>query len=790
MKKKQTILDVLGKKILYFDGGTGTALQSMGLAAGTPPEILTIENPALIGSLHKAYLDSGADIIKTNTFGVNCSKYENYGKYIKDAIKIARDAADEAGHGFVALDVGPLGRMLRPFGDLDFEDAVAIFSRSIEAAEGCGADLILIETMTDLYETKAAVLAAKEHSTLPIFVTLAFDGSGKLLTGADAETVVTLLEGLSVDALGVNCSLGPDKLLPVVERMCAISHLPIIVNPNAGLPTDTGDGVKFDIDSDEFARLMVRMAELGASVLGGCCGTTPEYIKKTVELTESLTVTRREVSDECRICSYTHALTLGHRPLLIGERINPTGKPKLKEALRSDNMSYVVSEAISEEESGAHILDVNVGLPEIDEPTMMCRAIYEIQSVCDLPLQIDSGNAIAIEAAARIYNGKPLINSVNGKTESMSAVFPIVKKYGGAVIALTMDENGIPKSARERFEIAERIVLEAKKYGIPSHELIFDPLALTVSSDKDSAKVTLETVRMLSDAGYMTSLGVSNVSFGLPARDKINSAFFTLALSLGLDLAIINPHSRAMMDAYRAYLALAGMDDSFAEYIAYSESEKTDSVTASAAVSTETLHHAIVRGVKASAQSLAAQALSTREPLEIINSEIIPALTEIGDKFEAGRAYLPELLMSAEAAGLAFSEIKKKIPTGGDASSDSKILLATVKGDIHDIGKNIVKTVLESYGYSVVDLGRDVAPERIAKEAERLHSPLVGLSALMTTTVPAMAETVELIHRTLPECMVMVGGAVLTEEYARMINADAYAKDAMGAVKIAKEIIK
>ena len=428
MKKKQTILDVLGKKILYFDGGTGTALQSMGLAAGTPPEILTIENPTLIGSLHKAYLDSGADIIKTNTFGVNSSKYENYGKYIKDAIKIARDAADEAGHGFVALDVGPLGRMLRPFGDLDFEDAVAIFSRSIEAAEGCGADLILIETMTDLYETKAAVLAAKEHSTLPIFVTLAFDGSGKLLTGADAQTVVTLLEGLSVDALGVNCSLGPDKLLPVVERMCAISHLPIIVNPNAGLPTDTGDGVKFDIDSDEFARLMVRMAELGASVLGGCCGTTPEYIKKTVELTESLTVTRREVSDECRICSYTHALTLGHRPLLIGERINPTGKPKLKEALRSDNMSYVVSEAISEEESGAHILDVNVGLPEIDEPTMMCRAIYEIQSVCDLPLQIDSGNAIAIEAAARIYNGKPLINSVNGKTESMSAVFPIVKK--------------------------------------------------------------------------------------------------------------------------------------------------------------------------------------------------------------------------------------------------------------------------------------------------------------------------------------------------------------------------
>ena len=781
MSKKQTIVDILKKKRLYFDGGTGTVLQGRGLRAGEPPEIFTLTHPEIIEELHREYLSAGADIIKTNTFGVNASKYENYAEYIKGALDIARRARGNDREKLIALDIGPTGRMLKPLGDLDFEDAVELFAKNIRAAEGEGADLILIETMTDIYETKAAVVAAKESSDLPIFVTVVFDESGKLLTGADVDAVVTTLEGLGISAIGVNCSLGPDKLLPIVEKMCSLSSLPVIVNPNAGLPKSVDGQTKFDISSDEFAQYMLKMAELGACVLGGCCGTTPEYIRRVRELCENAPYSYPEKKKYTKISSYTHALTVGERPLLIGERINPTGKPRLKEALRSGDLSYILSEAVAEEDDGAHALDVNVGLPEIDEVAMMRRVISEIQSVSALPLQIDSGSPEVLAAAMRIYNGKPLVNSVSGKESSMRAVFPLVKKYGGVVIALTMDEDGIPQAAERRVEIAEKILTVAGEYGLGRTDIVFDPLAMAVSADKSAASVTLTALGMLKSRGYLTSLGVSNVSFGLPARDKINSAYFTLAMDKGLDLAIINPHSRAMTDAYRAYIALAGKDCDFVEYIAYAK-ENADAKAAEP--SDITLKKAIISGLRDKARALAYAASEMSAPLEVINNEIIPALTEVGAKFESGRAYLPELLMSAEAANAAFDELKKKMPPQ-NADGAEKIVLATVKGDIHDIGKNIVKTLLESYGFSVIDLGRDVEPGAVADAVLSSGARLVGLSALMTTTLPAMEETINLL-RDRCECSVMVGGAVLTPEYAEKIHADYYAKDAMDGVKIAQ----
>ena len=788
--KRISPIEALKTRRLYFDGGTGTVLQSMGLPAGMPPESMLFSAPEAVERLHREYFLAGADIIKTNTFGINSLKYENYSEYINKALEVANNARRDFPDKYVALDIGPLGRMLAPFGDLDFEDAVEIFSKTLRAAEGLGADLILIETMTDIYEMKAAIVAAKECSSLPIFATVVFDESGKLLTGADADAVVSVLEGLGVSALGVNCSLGPNKLLPIVSRICKISSTPVIVNPNAGLPVVRGGEACFDISDGEFASYMSRMASLGCAVLGGCCGTTPEYIRKTREATENIPYTYPEKKNICTISSYTHALTVGDTPIIIGERINPTGKPKLKDALRRADVSYILTEAISEEESGAHALDVNVGLPEIDEISMMRRAVYEIQAVSALPLQIDSSSPEVLEGAMRIYNGKPLVNSVNGKRESMNAVFPLVKKYGGAVIALTMDEDGIPADIDGRVKIAEKILAEAAKYGIGKSDIIFDPLAMAISSDKNAASVTLGTVKVLSDMGCLTSLGVSNVSFGLPMRDAINASFFTAALCAGLDAAIINPHSAAMMDAYRAFVALSGKDENLTQYIAYAASRSADASTSapkSAPTDEKTLKKAIIKGLKADAVALCEACLVDTSALEVVNREIIPALAEVGDRFESGRAYLPELLMSAEAANAAFEIVKVHIPRE-ENEKNGKIILATVKGDIHDIGKNIVKTVLESYGYDVIDLGRDVAPDAICRAAVENGVRLVGLSALMTTTVPAMSETVELIKGECPDCAVMVGGAVLNEEYAAMMGAHYYAKDAMSAVKIAKEI--
>ena len=793
------ITEILNTRRIILDGGTGTLLQRAGLPAGTPPEVWNLEHPEKIKELHLSYYESGSDIVATNTFGVNANKYENYAEYIRAAVKSAKEARDEycarcGKEKFVAFDIGPSGRMLSPLGDLDFEDAVELFAKNVRVAAECGVDLILIETMNDSYETKAAVLAAKENSNLPRFVTNVYDESAKLMTGASPEAMVALLEGLGVDAIGANCSLGPDKLLPVVRRLVRAASVPVIVKPNAGLPKIVDGESRFDITKTEFAEYMREIAEVGASVLGGCCGTTPEYISETVKAVSDVRFSAASEKNICAFSSYTHAVTVGNVPILVGERINPTGKPKLKAALRENNLSYIIGEAVSEEEAGADALDVNVGLPEINEPEMMVRVVKELQAVTNLPLQIDSGNAEALERAMRIYNGKPLVNSVNGKAESLSAVLPLVKKYGGVLIALTMDESGIPSDVDGRIKIAKNILAEAEKYGIGKKNIIFDPLAMAVSSDESAALVTLGTVRELHAMGCYTSLGVSNVSFGLPARDKINSTYFALALSAGLDMAIMNPHSRPMMDAYHAFCALTGKDAAFKRYIPYAEANAdaagaTAKTQASAESRPDGLRHAITKGIKTDIASLVEAELAKKDALSVINDEVVPALNEVGADFEAGRAYLPGLLMSAEAASAAFDVLKEKLPKT-EAQDDRKIILATVKGDIHDIGKNIVKVLLESYGFTVIDLGRDVSPDAILTVAKDMSIGLVGLSALMTTTVPAMEESVKLLHENLPNCKVMVGGAVLTQDYADKMGADFYAKDAMGAVKSAKTVFE
>ena len=776
---------------LYLDGGTGTVLQAKGLPTGTPPEIWNIEKPNAVIALHRSYYESGSNIVATNTFGVNCKKYDNYKELICAAFDCAKKAREGMGDDkFIALDIGPTGRLLKPLGDLGFEEAVEIFSKSVIEGVKNGADLILIETMNDSLETKAAVVAAKENSDLPIFVTNVYDESKKLMTGASPLSMIAMLEGLGVDAIGMNCSLGPDKMIPIVEEFAKYSSTPIIVKPNAGLPVVKNGVTTFEKSAEEFSDICALLAKMGAGILGGCCGTTPEYIRMLVEKTKDLPFVLPQKKNFTAVSSYTHAVIIGEKPILIGERINPTGKSKLKEALRNSDMGYILSEAAKQEEKKVDILDVNVGLPEIDEVVMMKKAVEEIQAVTDLPLQIDSSNPKVLEEAMRIYNGKPLINSVNGTEESMNAVLPLVQKYGGTLIALTLDESGIPKTAKERLAVAEKIAERAKEYGISKKDMIVDPLALTVSSDKDSARVTLESIKLLRQNGFYTSLGVSNISFGLPSRETINSAFFTMALENGLNCAIMNPFSKGMMDSYYAFCALNGMDESFESYIGYVQS--AENVPAQVAVpdtKQDDLEGAIVKGLRENARDIAKKLLETENPLDIINGRIIPALNTVGDGFEKGKIFLPQLLMSAESASLAFDQIKAKLPKG-EADTSKGVVLATVKGDIHDIGKNIVKVLLESYGFTVYDLGRDVAPEVIVQEANKRGCNLVGLSALMTTTVPAMEETIRLMKEKRPSARVMVGGAVLNKEYADMIKADFYGKDAMESVKIAQEFYK
>ena len=789
------IRDLLGKQRLYFDGGMGTLLQSAGLSAGELPEMWNLTHAETVKNIHLDYFNAGSNIVSTNTFGANSLKFDNLEEIIAAAVKNAKDAAKECGREdcFTALDVGPLGKMLEPLGDMSFERAVELFSETISLGAKHGADLIIIETMNDSYETKAAVIAAKESCELPVFVSNVFDENKKLMTGADPMAMIAMLEGLRVDAIGMNCSLGPKQMLSVAEEYISYASLPLIVQPNAGMPRTEKGKTVFDITADEFADYAVKMAELGVSVLGGCCGTTPEYIKKVVEKTKDIPYKAPVSKNITMVSSYTHAVEIGRVPVLIGERINPTGKSKFKQALRDNNIAYIINEGVSQQEKGVHILDVNVGLPEIDEDKMLVTAVKELQSVLDLPLQLDSVKASSLEKAMRIYNGKPLINSVNGKQESMDAILPLVQKYGGTLIALTIDENGIPETARGRCEIAEKIVNECKRYGIEKKDIIVDPLAMTVSSDDQSGKITLESVRLIKEKlGLKTSLGVSNISFGLPDRENINALFTALAFGAGLDCAIMNPYSVAMMRSYHTYLALTGKDTNCMNYIEFADSHKTEPAVVTAQKKAEektevsALQRAIIKGIKSEAYSEAKVSLTQKDALRVINEEIVPALDTVGKQFEEKRMYLPSLLMSAEAASKAFEAVKEAMPEG-KSESKGRIILATVKGDIHDIGKNIVKTLLENYGYDVIDLGKDVAPEAVLEKAKAENIKLVGLSALMTTTTEAMAETVRLINENLPDTATVVGGAVLTKEFAQMIGASYYAKDAMDTVRFAEE---
>ncbi|MBQ1258527.1 MAG: homocysteine S-methyltransferase family protein [Clostridia bacterium] len=780
---KKSIKELIRERRVYLDGGCGTMLQKRGLKSGEPPELWNITHPEEIVRLHKEYLSAGSDIIASNTFGVNPLKHENYTELLDAALSCAKAALSEYSGRYLALDIGPTGRLLAPYGDLEFEEAVAAFSKVIEYSKD-RVDLILIETMNDSYETKAALLAAKESCSLPVFVTNVYSEKQTLMTGADAVTMAAVLEGMGADAIGLNCSLGPELMLPIVNTLANVTDLPIIVKPNAGLPQIINGVTVFDNDAEKFSDAVVKLAEAGASIIGGCCGSEPEYIRKSIEKTSFIPLPEFEEKNITLFSSYTHSVVVGDKPVLIGERINPTGKSKLKAALREKNINYVLGEAIRQVEAGVHALDVNAGLPDIDEKEILKRCVCELQGVTDVPLQIDTADPIALEAAMRIYNGKPLVNSVNGKKESMESVFPLVKKYGGVLIALTLDENGIPDSAKGRVAIAERIISRAGEYGIKKKDIIVDPLALTISSDPASAKITLDAIRMLKDKGINTSLGVSNISFGLPSREIINSAFFSQALLCGLSCAIMNPFSEGMMNSYYAYNALSGKDSACSEYISYA-SGKTDTLQ-KPSQQNMTLYDCIVNGLSGNAESIARELVLTKDGLDIINTEIIPALNKIGDMFEKGKAFLPQLLMSADASSSAFSVIKEAMPKGS-SSAERGIVLATVKGDIHDIGKNIVRTLLESYGFTVYDLGRDVPPQDVLEAVKKYSCRLVALSALMTTTVPAMEDTVRLLHSYDKNIKVMVGGAVLTREYAEMIGADGYSPDAMGVVRFAEE---
>lgn len=780
--------DRLGKEWLFFDGGTGTILQERGLAAGELPETWNLSHPEEIVSLHQGYLDAGCDIINTNTFGANALKYpENLTEVVQAAVSHAREARERSGRAdaYIALDIGPTGRLLQPMGDLPFEQAIKLFGEVVRIGVSAGVDLILIETMSDSYEAKAAVLAAKENCDLPIMTTLIFDEKGKMLTGGSVDSTVAMLEGLRVDALGVNCGLGPKQMQPIVKRLTEVSSLPIIVNPNAGLPRSENGRTVFDIDADEFASLMAEIAEMGVQVLGGCCGTTPAHIRKMIECCRCKQFMPATKKHRSVVSSFSQTVEIGKKPVIIGERINPTGKSKFKAALRENNIDYILAEGMTQEDSGADILDVNVGLPEIDEPAMMSQVVTRLQSVIALPLQIDTSNIEAMECGMRLYNGKPMINSVSGKRESMEAVFPLVRKYGGVVVGLTLDENGIPDTAEERVAIAKKIYQTAEQYGIAKEDIVIDGLAMTISSSSDAAMVTLETLRRVRDElGGFTILGVSNISFGLPQREIINANFFTMAMQNGLSCAIINPNAECMMRSYRAFLALSGMDEQCAGYIAAYGEQQTKALPKQETNEKIVLSECIERGLRERAAEAATALLQTVAPLEVVNNELIPALDRVGKGFEKGTVFLPQLLMSAEAAKAAF-EVVKQAMSGTPQQMKGKIILATVKGDIHDIGKNIVKVLLENYGYQVLDLGKDVMPETIVDTAIRENIELIGLSALMTTTVVSMEQTIRLLREKKPDAKVVVGGAVLTKEYAASIGADCYARDAMATVHYA-----
>ena len=785
-----TVLHQLGDKIRYFDGAMGTMLQEKGLLPGEAPELWGLSHREEIVEIHRSYLDAGADFLKTNTFGANRFKLEGSGQSVEEVVTVgienARQAVKDCGHGTVFLDIGPTGKLLRPLGELDFEEAVSAFGEMVQAGCRAGAEGILLETMSDIYEAKAALLAAKENSDLPVFVTMTFDEDGKLLTGGDIGVAAAVLEGLGADAIGLNCGLGPQQMAALVPKLREFTGLPLVVNPNAGLPVERDGKTCYDVSPEEFASWMGEIAREGAWIVGGCCGTTPAHIAKMKAACAGLRCQPLPAPSRTIVTSGIRWVEFGASPVIIGERINPTGKPKFKQALRDHDIPYLLREGIAQQDAGAHVLDVNVGLPEIDEPNLMCETIQELQAVTPLPLQIDTSDPVTMERAMRLYNGKPLVNSVTAKTSSMKAIFPLVKKYGGVVVGLTITEEGIPETAEGRFLAARRIVQTALSYGIPRSDILIDPLTMAVSAGQDAPLVTLDALeRVKQELGVKTSLGVSNVSFGLPQRETITSAFFLMALQRGLDAAIMNPKSEAMMRTYRAYCALSGWDENCMAYIAAYGQEKAGVLTASAKAE-YTLREAIEKGLKDAAHQAAERALQARTGLALINEEIVPALDAVGDRFEKKTLFLPQLLMSAEAAKAAFEVIKAHLQGQEDTQrSRVTIVLATVKGDVHDIGKNIVKVLLENYGFHVVDLGKDVAPEVVLEAAQKENAQLVGLSALMTTTVVYMKETIQLLRKQLPTVKIMVGGAVLTQEYADSIGADFYGKDAMASVRYA-----
>ncbi len=782
------ILDKLGYEILFFDGAMGTILQGKGLLPGEAPELWNLQHPEVIQAIHASYLAAGAHIIKANTFGANPFKCQENGCAVEEIVpagmRLARQAVEKAGRGAVALDIGPTGRLLAPLGDLPFEDAVEVFACMVRAGAPY-ADCILIETMNDLYEAKAAVLAAQENSRLPVFVTMTFDEDGKLLTGGSLSAMAAVLEGLGVTAMGLNCGLGPRQMVGLLQELREYTGLPLLVNPNAGLPQERDGCTCFDVGPEEFSKTMKELVEAGAWAVGGCCGTTPQHIAQTVRLCAGVRpgytapIKRRTV-----VASGIQAVEFGHVPVIIGERINPTGKARFKQALRENDIPYILGEGIAQQDAGAHLLDVNVGLPEIDECALMCRVVGELQSISPLPLQIDTSDPETMGQAMRMYNGKPLVNSVTAKAASMAAIFPLVQKYGGVVIGLTITEEGIPGTAEGRVQAAKHIIDTAAGYGIGKQDIIIDPLTMAVSAGQDAALVTLEALRRIRrELGVCTSLGISNVSFGLPQRDNITSAFFLMALADGLNAAILNPRSEAVMRAYRSFCALSGMDKNCMAYIeAYSQAAPVAGIEAGSAY---TLRESIEKGLKEAADGATRALLREKSGLDIIDGEIVPALDQVGRLFEKKERFLPQLLASAEAAKAAFDVIKGSL--GGQPSGQGKltVVIATVKGDVHDIGKNIVKVLLENYGFHVVDLGKDVPPEAVLEAVERENAQLVGLSALMTTTVSGMKETIMLLRQKVPQVKIMVGGAVLTQEYADKIGADFYGPDAMASVRYA-----
>lgn len=798
--------ELIKEKILIFDGAMGTMLQKKGLKIGENPEILNIKSPDIIEEIHREYIESGANVITTNTFGANERKLKLCNLEVEEAVDAAINIAKKARgekEVYIALDIGPIGELLEPMGTLSFDEAYDIFKRQIIQGTKSGADVILFETMTDLYELKAAVLAAKENSSLPILCTMTFEENGRTFTGCLPEAMVLVLEGLGVDALGVNCSLGPKQLKPVVEEICRLSNIPVMVQPNAGLPTlSVNNETKYDVTKEEFAETLCSFIDSGVSIIGGCCGTTPDYIRELVKRTDGKSILKREKNYYPAVCTPSKVVKIdGIR--IVGERINPTGKKLFKQALINDDLDYILNTAVAQTEAGAHILDVNVGLPEINEPEMMQKVVKEIQGILDIPLQIDSSDKNAIEKGLRYYNGKPILNSVNGEDKVLENILPMVKKYGANVVGLTLSESGIPKKAEERFEIAKKIVDKAAQYGINKENVFIDCLVLTVSAQQEEVQETLKAVRMVKEKlGVKTLLGVSNISFGLPNRKLINETFLALALANGLDLPIMNPNESGMVRVIDSYNVLYNYDKGSEHYIKnyanvtiesnveIKNADKTNIIKSQSENGESDLKSIVIKGLKEEAKSATTNLLKKYEPLTIVNEYLIPALDEVGDKYEKGVLFLPQLIQAAETVKNSFAVLKAEISKNNQETiSKGKIIVATVKGDIHDIGKNIVKVILENYGYEMIDLGKDVPIETVVSEAKKHNVKLIGLSALMTTTLRSMEETIKALKEDGYEGKVFVGGAVLTPEYADAIGADFYAKDARESVEIAKKVL-